>query len=77
MATWHQEQADKRNSPRLLHETDWTVVIDPPNQMRALYRTSSKANAEVYMCGLKEHNAGAARYAYILPPATHYRKRAK
>jgi hypothetical protein len=65
MATWHQEQ----HPIRLYHETDWTVVIDPPGQMRSLYRTDSKALAAVYLRNLKANNPGAAQHAYILPPA--------
>jgi len=65
MATWHQLQ----RPVKLYHETDWTVVIDPPNQMRALYRTSSKELAEVYMRNLRANNPGAAQHAYILKPA--------
>ena len=65
MATWHQQQ----RPVKLYHETQWTVVIDPPNEMRALYRTSSKDLADVYMRGLKANNPNAARFAYILKPA--------
>ena len=65
MATWHQQQV----SVRLWHPTEWTVVIDPPNQMRALYTTSTKALAECYLRNLKANNPGAAKHAYILPPA--------
>lgn len=65
MATWHQEQ----RPVKLYHETEWTVVIDPPNQMRALYRASSRDLAEVYLRGLKANNPGAAAHAYILKPA--------
>jgi len=66
MSTWHQDQA---RGVKLFHETDWTVVIDPPNQMRALYRTATKQLAEVYMRNLKANNPGAAEHAYILKPA--------
>jgi hypothetical protein len=66
MATWHQLQA---KGVKLYHETDWTVVIDPPHQLRALYRTSSKQLAEVYLRNLKANNPGAAQHAYILKPA--------
>jgi hypothetical protein len=31
MATWHQQQYPTK----LYHETEWTVVIDPPNEYRA------------------------------------------
>ncbi len=66
MATWHQQQA---KGVKLYHETDWTVVIDPPNQMTHCYRTSTKELAEVYMRNLKANNPGAAQHAYILRPA--------
>jgi hypothetical protein len=65
MATWHQQQ----RPVRLFHVTDWTVVIDPPNQMTWLYRTSTKQLAEVYLRNLKANNPGAAQHAYILRPA--------
>lgn len=65
MATWHQE----RNQVKLFHDSQWTVVIDPPNQMRALYRTSTKELAEVYLRGLKANNPRVAQFAYILKPA--------
>ncbi len=66
MATWHQQQV---KTPQLWHMTEWTVCIDPPNQMRALYRTTSRDLAEVYMRNLKANNPGAAKHAYIIPPA--------
>jgi hypothetical protein len=66
MATWHQLKA----APvPLFHATDWTVVIDPPNQMRALMRFSSKALADVYMRNLKANNPGAYPHSYVLKPA--------
>jgi hypothetical protein len=65
MSTWHQDQ----RPVKLWHETEWTVVIDPPNQMRALSRCSSKALADVYMRGLKANNPAAAAHAYVLKPA--------
>jgi hypothetical protein len=66
MATWHQQQV---KGLKLYHETEWTVVIDPPNQMMALYRTSTCDLAEVYMRNLKANNPGAHQHAYILKPA--------
>jgi len=65
MATWHQQQA----STPLFHSTKWTVVIDPPNQMRALVLCDSKALADVYMRGLKANNPNAAQHSYILKPS--------
>jgi hypothetical protein len=68
MATWHQQQAEKRGAIRLYHPTQWTVVIDPPNQMRALMRFTSRDLAEVYMRNLKDNNPGAYAHSYILKP---------
>lgn len=65
MATWHQS----KRPVRLYHPTQWTVVIDPPNQCRALVTFSSRELAEVYMRGLKANNPGAATHAYILKPS--------
>lgn len=65
MATWHQEQ----RPTHLWHATEWTVVIDPPGEMRALERFTSKALAEVYMRGLKANNPHLAKHSYILRPA--------
>ena len=70
MATWHQQQADRRAPSPLFHATEWTVVIDPPNAMRALMRFSTKALADVYMRGLKDNNPRAYKSAYVLKPAT-------
>lgn len=66
MATWHQMKAP---AVPLFHATEWTVVIDPPNQMRALMRFETSALAKVYMRGLKANNPGAAAHSYILKPA--------
>lgn len=66
MATWHQQQV---KGVKLFHDTDWTVVIDPPNMPRALYRTSSQELAQVYMRNLKANNPRMAEHAYILKPA--------
>ena len=64
MATWHQQ----RRPVKLYHATQWTVVIDPPNQMRALMCFSTRELAAVYMRGLKANNPGAAAHSYILEP---------
>lgn len=68
MATWHQMQGQKRNPVRLDHPTQWTVVIDPPNQMRACMSFTSKDLADVYMRNLKANNPGAYPHSYVLPP---------
>jgi hypothetical protein len=69
MATWHQQKADREGrAPRLDHPTQWTVVMDPPGRMRALYSTSTRELAEVYLRGLRANNPAVAASAYILPP---------
>lgn len=64
MATWHQQQ----RPVKLYHPTQWTVVIDPPHQMRALVTFGTKDMADVYMRGLKENNPAAWGHSYVLPP---------
>src|SRR5215467_15154688 len=71
MATWHQLQ----RPTQLFHDTYCTVVIDPPHEMRALYRTATKALAEVYMRNLKANNPHAHAHAYILKPARTIRRK--
>lgn len=68
MSTWHQDRAMRVNPVPLYHPTLWTVVIDPPNQMRASMLFTSRQLADVYMRNLKANNPGAHRHAYILKP---------
>lgn len=42
MATWHQLQA----RTRLYHDTQWTVVEDPPNDTRCLVTFDTREQAE-------------------------------
>lgn len=65
MATWHQLQ----RPVRLFHDTHWTVVIDPPNQMRACMTFSTRQLADVYMRNLKANNPAVYPHSYILKPA--------
>jgi len=64
MSTWHQRQ----RPVILYHPIEWTVVIDPPEQMMCLYRTSTEQLAKVYLRNLKANNPKAAEHAYILGP---------
>lgn len=64
MATWHQ----RMNPVPLFHATDWTVVIDPPNNPMAVTRFSTRALADKYMRDLRFNNPVAAHYAYVLRP---------
>lgn len=66
MATWHQMQ----RPVKLYHETQWSVVIDPPHQMRAVMTFSTKELAAVYMRNLAANNPGAHKHAYMLKPAS-------
>ena len=64
MATWHQLQ----NPVPLFHHTDWTVVIDPPHNTRALMRFETRALAEKYMRDLRFNNPDVAKHSYVLRP---------
>jgi hypothetical protein len=65
MATWHQS----KNPVKLYGEKTWNVVIDPPNQMRAIMTFSTSELAKVYLRNLKANNPAAAAHSYILKPA--------
>lgn len=62
MATWHQ----LRRPVRLYHDSKFTVVIDPPNNMRALMLFDTEAGAKTYLANIQ---ARGESHAYILPPA--------
>lgn len=64
MATWHQ----LKRPAKLFHDTQWTVLIDPPGEMRALMTFTTKALAEVYMRNLAANNPRAHKHALILKP---------
>lgn len=64
MATWHQQQI---NEP-LFHNTQWTVVIDPPHNTRGLMRFETRALAEKYMRDLRFNNPDVAKHSYVLRP---------
>ena len=57
MATWHQS----KNPCKLYHETLWTVVIDPPNNVTCCMLFETRNKAEEY---IKRTKTG-----YILKPA--------
>jgi hypothetical protein len=64
MSTWHQDQV----SVRLYHDTDWTIVTDPPNQPRTLWREATREDAEATLARWSARYATDAKYSYILPP---------
>lgn len=63
MATWHQQQADKRKPFKLYDEDYWTVVDDPPNDCRTLTLFKTEAEAREY--------AAKFEHAYVLRPANY------
>ncbi|MCG3778271.1 MAG: hypothetical protein JW388_0984 [Nitrospira sp.] len=65
MSTWHQDQATHRafiaKKPlKFWHDTKWTVVIDPPNDMRCMARFATEEKAKEYQA--------KCPHSYILPP---------
>lgn len=65
MATWHQNVAARRAFKNKLvtrydHPTQWTVVIDPPNAMRACISFSTEEQAKAYMAKVP--------HCYLMPP---------
>ncbi len=57
MATWHQ----LRRPVRLDHDTQWTVVSDPPHALRTSISFTLEADARAF-------HARNPQHAYILPP---------
>jgi len=71
MSTWHQQNANSRaykaGKPTVFwHETLWTVVVDPPNEMTCLMRFDAEQAARKY-----QKNAA---HSYVLPPYTNTKK---
>ena len=65
MATWHQQKA----AVNLYSEDKWTVVTDPPNQMRFLQTFETALGAREFIENLTKHQPEQAAFSYILPPA--------
>lgn len=68
MATWHQHQ---RKAVKLAHPTEWTVVTDPPNDLRTLCSWTTEAAAHAYIERLRQHHPREAAHSYVLPPDNH------
>ena len=62
MGTWHQNL----RPAKLWHETEWSVVVDPPNRTRSVTRFYTEAEAKTYVENYKKL---LGPHAYILPPA--------
>lgn len=62
MATWHQQQAQRRNQIPLWHATQWTVVSDPPGGCMCLVRFDTKGEASAYQHRTRD------KHSYVLPP---------
>ena len=61
MSTWHQ----RRNPAPLWHETLWTVVTDPPDEILTVRRFGKKESAEEHLSNL---DAIGVKHAYIIAP---------
>ncbi len=64
MATWHQQ----RRPAKLYHETMWTIVTNPPNDLCTLYLEPTEQAARDRLAIWKA-NGRDVRYCYILKPA--------
>ena len=64
MATWHQQ----RSGVKLYSEGKWTVVTDPPNQMRFLQTFETALGAREFIQMLEKNQPEQAAFSYILPP---------
>ena len=62
MASWHQRQAMRG---KVWQPSKWTVVSDPPNEMRTHMTFPDKAAAEE---ALRQWQARGERYVYIVGP---------
>ena len=70
MATWHQRQAQRRafkaGRPIVFwHETQWTVLSDPPGEMTSMMTFATEADAQRYVANCQ---ARGERHLLILPP---------
>lgn len=65
MATWHQ----LRVQTRLYHDTQWTVVEDPPNECRVLALCETEAEANAYRDQSKAQHPTWS--VYVLKPANY------
>ncbi len=63
MATWHQN----KRPVKLYHDTQWTIVTDPPGGCRSLMTFSSEQSAHDTLALWNEH--GRNPHSYILRPA--------
>lgn len=57
MATWHQQRSGRPPQP---HATEWTVVVDPPNEFAYGMGFTTRAAAEDFM--------RKTPFSYILNP---------
>ncbi len=60
MATWHQNKALYESKGQLWHETKWSLVVDPPNDMRTITLYDTEAEAMRDMAKYK--------HCYVLRP---------
>lgn len=75
MATWHQQRAIAHNPVPLWHETQWTVVQDPPGGSLCLSRFDTQPEAQAYLNNLSRCCNGKG--AYVLPPMQHQMRKGR
>lgn len=61
MSTWHQRRAPVN----LRHETEWTVVDDPPNECMSLMTFKTHEEAKAY---IERRAVYGIHYCHISPP---------
>lgn len=64
MATWHQQ----RRPCKLYHDTQWTIVTDPPSNLCTLWLEPTEQAAKERLAIWKT-NGLDIRHCYILKPA--------
>jgi hypothetical protein len=66
MSTWHQKKA---GPVELRGDKGWTVVSDPPNQLKtSMTGFSSRAEAQEYIERCETFREASSRHMYILAP---------
>jgi len=62
MATWHQQRAGRVLTPA----GKYTVVTDPPNQLRTHMVFGTMEEAQTYLVNLSKNQPDKHQYSYII-----------
>ena len=68
MATWHQQASPFK---QLHHETQWTIVTDPPHRCRTLWREPSLPAAVHRLAVWIVNGAADTEHCHLLGPGGH------